>query len=174
MNIINNEIDIFMISEIKIHTSFPISKFTMPGYLITSHGGEILFFSRDYISCKKIKMIAMLISRGFCGEKFKEKWLFCCSYNHMKVIRQTILKAFFRYWTNLMQLTTILLGDVNVEPEDESIAEFLNLYNLKNLVKQKTCFRTPDKHTCIDVILTICPRSFQNADTFERGLSDFH
>ena len=56
----------------------------------------------------------------------------------------------------------------------ESIAEFLNLYNLINLVKQNTCFKNPDKPTCIDLILTNCPRSFQNTDTFETGLSDFH
>ena len=34
MNIIKNEIDIFMISETKIDNSFPISQFTMTGYSI--------------------------------------------------------------------------------------------------------------------------------------------
>ena len=44
MNIIENEIYIFMISEIKIDNSFPISQFTITGYSIpfrldrTSHG----------------------------------------------------------------------------------------------------------------------------------------
>ena len=56
----------------------------------------------------------------------------------------------------------------------ESIAEFLNLSNLINLVKQSSCFKNPDKPTCIDLILTNCPRSFENMDTFEIGLSDFH
>ena len=56
----------------------------------------------------------------------------------------------------------------------ESIAEFLNLYNLINLVKQNTCFENPDKPTCIDLILTNCPRNFQNTDTFETRLSDIH
>ena len=61
MNIIKNEIDILMISETKIDNSFPISQFTMTGYSIpfrfdrTSHGGEILLFVREYISCKIIK-----------------------------------------------------------------------------------------------------------------------
>ena len=45
---------------------------------------------------------------------------------------------------------------------------------MKNLVKQNTCFKNPDKSTCIDLILTNCPRSFQNTDTFATGLSDFH
>ena len=36
INIIKNEIDIFMISETKIDNSFPISQFTMTGYSILS------------------------------------------------------------------------------------------------------------------------------------------
>ena len=68
----------------------------------------------------------------------------------------------------------ILLWDFNSEIEEESIAEFLKIYNLRNLVKQNTCFKNPDKATCIDLILTDYPRSFQNTDTFLKGLSDFH
>ena len=45
---------------------------------------------------------------------------------------------------------------------------------MKNLVKQNTCFENPDKPTCIDLILTNCPRNFQNTDTFETRLSDIH
>ena len=45
---------------------------------------------------------------------------------------------------------------------------------MKNLVKQNTCFKNPDKPTCINLILTNCTCSFQNTDTFETELSDFH
>ena len=75
---------------------------------------------------------------------------------------------------NLTYENLVLLGDFNAKPEEKSIAEFLNLYNLKDLVKQNTCFKNSDKSTCIELILTNCPRSFQNTDTFETGLSDFH
>ena len=50
-----------MISETKIDNSFPISQFTMTGYSIpfrfdrTSHGGKILLFVREDISCKIMK-----------------------------------------------------------------------------------------------------------------------
>ena len=54
------------------------------------------------------------------------------------------------------------------------MADFLNVYNLKNLVDQKTCFKNPDNPTCIDLILTNSPRSFQNTNVFEAGLSDFY
>ena len=45
---------------------------------------------------------------------------------------------------------------------------------MKNLVKQNTCFKNSDKPICFDLILTNHPNSFQNTDTFEIGLSDFH
>ena len=45
---------------------------------------------------------------------------------------------------------------------------------LKNLLKQNICLKNPDKPTCIDLILTNCPRSHQNIDTFETGFSDFN
>ena len=183
-NIIKNEIDIFMISETKIDNSFPISQFTMTGYSIpfrldrTSHGGGILLFVREDIPCKIIKTDCDADFEGIFVEinLRKKKWLLCCSYNphksnianHLKNICKTLDKLNSTY-DNL-----VLLGDFNAEPEEESISEFLNLCNLKNLVKQNTCFKNPDKPTCIDLILTNCPRSFQNTDTFETGLSDFH
>ena len=68
----------------------------------------------------------------------------------------------------------ILLGDFNVEVEEKNMSEFMSLYNLRNLVKQKTCFKNPENPSCIDLILTNSPRSFQNSNVFETGLSDFH
>ena len=79
----------------------------------------------------------------------KKKWLLCCFYNphksnianHLKNICKILDKLSATY-ENL-----ILLGDFNVEPEEESIAEFLSLGNLKNLVKQNTCFKNLDTPT---------------------------
>ena len=70
MNIFKNDIDILMISETKIDSSFPISQFTMTGYSIpfridrTSHGGGILLFVRKEIPCKIIKTDCDAVS--FC------------------------------------------------------------------------------------------------------------
>ena len=68
----------------------------------------------------------------------------------------------------------ILLGDFNVEVKEKHISDFMSSYNLKSLVKQKTCFKNPDNPSFIDLILTNSPRSFQDSSLFETGLSDFH
>ena len=40
--------------------------------------------------------------------------------------------------------------------------------------KRRTCYKNADEPTCIDLILTNCPGSFQNSCFIETGLSDFH
>ena len=56
----------------------------------------------------------------------------------------------------------------------KNMSNFLNTYHLKNIVKQKTCFKNPDRPSRIDLILTNSSRSFQDTCTVEAGLSDFH
>ena len=51
---------------------------------------------------------------------------------------------------------------------------FCNNYNLTSLIKQPTCYKCPNNPTCVDLILSNTPRSFQNTCVIETGLSDFH
>ena len=37
-----------------------------------------------------------------------------------------------------------------------------------------TCFKNPERPTCVDLILTDSSRNFQDTCTVETGLSDFH
>ena len=51
---------------------------------------------------------------------------------------------------------------------------FCNSYSLNGLIKQPTCFKNPENPSCIDLILTNKPRSFQSTCVIETGLSDFN
>ena len=44
---------------------------------------------------------------------------------------------------------------------------FCETYNLKNLIKQPTCYKNPNSPTCIDLILPNVPRSFQSYGVVE-------
>ena len=68
----------------------------------------------------------------------------------------------------------IVLRDFNAETSNATISEFCETYNLKNLIKEPTCFKSLKNPTCIDLILTNRPKCFQNSNVFETGLSDFH
>ena len=184
--IVSNEIDILMVSETKLDDTFPIptSQFLMQGYSTpfrkdrTSKCGGILLYVREDIPCKIIKNETDAYHESFIIEinLRKKKWLLSCSYNshknnigtHLEIIVKTLNKLSASY-DNI-----ILLGDFNVEPEEAKMTEFLNIYRLKNLVSQKTCFKNPENPSCIDQILTNCSPSFQNTGVFETGLSDFH
>ena len=67
----------------------------------------------------------------------------------------------------------ILMCDFEAEPTVTVLSDFCEIYNLKNIVKDKTCFKNPNKTTCIDLIITNKPKSFQNSKVIETGLSDF-
>ena len=67
----------------------------------------------------------------------------------------------------------ILLDDFNSEPTESAINDFCQIYSCKNLIKDNTCFKNPLKPPCIDLIIKIRPKSFQNSVTIEIGLSNF-
>ena len=52
--------------------------------------------------------------------------------------------------------------------------DFCDIYSPKNLIKIPTCFKNPDRPTCIDVILTNSYRSFHSSCAIETRLSNFH
>ena len=68
----------------------------------------------------------------------------------------------------------ILLGDLNSEPTESAVRDFCQISGCKNLNKDNTCFKNPEKPSCIDLIITNRPKCFQNSVTLETGLSDFH
>ena len=58
--------------------------------------------------------------------------------------------------------------------EEPHMKTFCENYSLQNLIKQPTCYKNPSRPTCIDLILTNVPRSFQSTCVIEIGLSDLH
>ena len=68
----------------------------------------------------------------------------------------------------------IILGDFNSEQTETYMKNFINAYDLKNLVKEPTCYKNPRNPSCIDLIFTNRYMSFHNTTTVETGLSDFH
>ena len=49
-----------------------------------------------------------------------------------------------------------------------------SLTNLGSLIKDPTYYKNPEKPSCIDLLLTNRPKSFQNSSVVETALSDIH
>ena len=75
---------------------------------------------------------------------------------------------------HLIALEKNIFGDFNSEMEEDPLSDFCSIHNLKSLIKVPNCFKSTDNPSCIDVILTNRPHSFQNSIALETGLSDFH
>ena len=67
-----------------------------------------------------------------------------------------------------------ILGDLNSESKDSSLNDFSNVNNFKSLDKELTCFKNPNKPSCIDSFLKNRPRCYQYTSTVETGMFDFH
>ena len=66
------------------------------------------------------------------------------------------------------------MRDFNAEPADTVVSNFCEIYNLDNIIREKTCFKNSNNSSCIHLIITNRSESSQNSMVFETSLSDFH
>ena len=86
----------------------------------------------------------------------QSKWLVVVGYNPHKEniakflngISEELDKSLPKYENLLM------LGDWNSTVTEESMKDFCEMYNLENLIKEPTCFKSTENPSSIDIILT--------------------
>ena len=69
--------------------------------------------------------------------------------------------------------SVLIVGDFNLDEKNSNSQHFLNKFNLENIVKEPTCFKS-DIPECIGLMLTSDTSRLTNTTTIETGLSDFH
>ena len=177
---VSGNIDILIVPETKSDNSFPVSQFLIDGYTPSfrldrdNNGGGIMHFVREDIPRKPLT-VENHPMEGFYVEinLQKTKWLLCCSYNpnrcKIDFDLENLNRSLALHYENL-----IIIGNFNMEANDSAISVFSDTYDLKSLIKEPTCCKNSNKSSCIDLILTNKPRSFQHYRVIETGLSDFH
>ena len=184
-DMIKDKLDILMVSETKLDSSFPEAQFYINGYSKpyrrdqNENGGGIMLYIKEGIPSKLLKPLSNEKDKEYFLVEInlrKKKWLLICNYNpQKKLIKEhlaCVTKEIDSQSSNYDNI--LLLGDFNSEPTEETMENFCQIHNLKNLVHDPTCFKNPENPTMIDLFLTNKPRCFQNSITFETGLSDFH
>ena len=181
--VIKDNIDILVITKTKLDNNFPLSQFKMEGFSLpyrkdfNHQGGGVMIFVRDDLACKELHNIENTGEGIFLELNFrKSKWLLFGGYNHTKCnIRAFLgevsnkLDAYISKYENY-----IILGDFNSEVCEEIMNEFCEMYNLKNLIREPTCFKSYANPSSIDLILTNKYKSFISSQVVETGLSDHH
>ena len=185
-HIIKNNLDILIVCESKLDHTFPDKQFSIDGYRTIRQdrehngylGGGIIIFIREDIPCKELKFQPDKEIEGIFLEinLRKIKWLIIACYNPKK----ENIAYFFKYFSQGLDEhlcnydNMLLVGDFNSEMCEKDMNEFCDLYNLKCLIKEPTCFKSRNNPTCIDLMLTNQEKHFHNSSTIETGLSDFH
>ena len=182
---ISNYLDILVIIETKLDSTFPTAQFMIDGYKEpirldkTDNSGGILIYIKYGIPSKELDIhsLPVDIEAKFIELNFrKNKLLFLATYHPPS---QSDHYFFEKISNSLDQYIGkydrfLLTGDFNLEENDRNMSDFLHQYNLKSIVKEPTCFKNINNPSCIDLFLTNCPKSFQNTISLKNELSDFH
>ena len=183
--LVENKIDILVITETKLDSSFSSSEFLIDGfhrpYRIdrNRHGGGVLVYVSTGLLSKQfhkhtfsddIEGIFIEINLRKC------KWLIFGTYHppnqpdayYFENI-SCALDIYTQYYDKFL-----LIGDFNANDSENCLSDFLFRHDCKNLVRDKTCFKNVENPSCIDLFLTNSPNSFQNTFAISTGLSDFH
>ena len=183
-------LDYFVISETKLHDSFPSAQFNIGNYEIINrrdrdkNGGGLIEFVRKGFTTKRLKDYETQICETICSEFTISKIKWTCfsvyrppSYNNLIIFFEELTKSVCKAVNTYDNI--IVMGDFNIDiNKDDAIGHdkldvFCDTLNLTNLVKSKTCYANNHKST-IDLFLTNKPRSFQFTSVTETGLSDYH
>ena len=177
-------IDILVITESKLDNTFPIAEFCIKGYKLyrkdrDKHGGGILIYVREDIPSKELNSYKFPddIEGIFLEINLKSvKWALFGSYHPPSQDDTYYFEKTSRaidVYRNLFD-KFVLLGDFNAQEGESDLDDFLYMHDLKNIQKEKTCYKNVNNPSCIDLILTNSSRSFQNTCTISTGLSDVH
>ena len=71
-------------------------------------------------------------------------------------------------------MTNFCSQDLNAQVGEPDIDIFLQDYEAKNIVKDKTCFKSIGNPSCVDLFITNPVNSFQHTKVICSGLSDCH
>ena len=140
--------DILLISETKLDDSFPslqslLDRILKPYRLDRcSNSGRILFYISDDIPTRFLSNSNK--TESIFDEIKKEKLLICASCNPHKSNISNHLhhlnKGLDNYIGNYNKIA--FLGDFNSEFSEPCLNDFCDIYNLKNLVEEPTCYET--------------------------------
>ena len=186
--------DILVFAETKLDSSFSNAQFFLEEYYEPTrkdkscHSGGIIEFIRKGIIRKRLIDFELKHFESIASELTinKNKFFLLSFYRTERDENklQNII-MFFQELSLILENVTnkydniILMGDINIDFHDKKcigfkeLGGFMDIFNLTNLIKDKTCFFR-DHQSSIDVLLTNKPRRFFNSYTFELGVSDCH
>ena len=155
------------IAETKLDSSFPDSQFLMPGMRkpfrldVTSRKGGLLVFVNNDIPCKYLRNFhlprdiqAIPIEINLKQRKLLVVSIYRPPDQNLDYFLSSITSLLDHYLTIYKDF--VIMGDFNVNESNPVMETFLNQHNCKNIIKNKTCYKSLES-SCIDLIITSRP-----------------
>ena len=173
------------VTETKLDSSFPSGQFSIDGFAKQFCGDRnknvsgAMIFVRDGIPSKEIEvnfrpsyLECLFIELNIR----KEKWLVVVCYHPSSQKDDYYFCNFSKVLDSLNSNfeNLLLVGDFNSEDHEIEISSFVNNHEAKNIVKEKTCFKSVLNPSCVDLFVTNNPKSLQHTHGFPCALSDHH
>ena len=180
--IIENNIDLLLISETKLDDSFPTAQFQMNGFTVPYErdgkgGGLLLYICKDiqsklFISKSKCNIETLSVAVNLRKRKRFLNYPYNPHQNSISNHLECLNHLIDEYGSSFDNF--IFIGDFSVSTNHNSMISFCDLSILRNLINIRTCYKNFDDLTSIDLILTNGPSYFQCNTAFDAGLSGFH
>ncbi len=182
--ITTSSLDIVVISETKIDNTFPSSQFQIPGYKTpyredrNAHGGGLLVYVKNSIKSKRSNNLEDSQIENICLEinLKNQKWFLVATYNppnsSNEYFQNSLIKIIDEASLNYENF--IIIGDLNLTPDNLHLKTICSTLGLSNLIKEPTCFKPNCTPSSIDAILTNHKTQFKHSKAIETSISDYH
>lgn len=190
--ILQNNFDVFTISETWADLSVSDASLDIPGYQLFrqdrgsyKNGGGLCIYAKSNLKITVLEDLSLV-----CGDGFQQLWLRVQCRNHKSLLIcntyrppdtptscfETLAKSFVD--ALLLNLDIIILGDLNCnllvsKPETKSLRDFISTFSLNQLVEKPTRI-TETTTSLIDVIMTTNMNIVSLSDVLACSISDHH
>ena len=159
-----------------------LSRYYFFQILVNKEGGKMVFI-RNELLAKRLENFKTTSAETICITFLisKRKWRIIFTYRPSQYDK----KVFFQEWSKTVSRAInkydriLVAGDSNIDVSgsnglnDNHFCELIDTFNLINLVKTSTCFKTT-RGILLDVLLTHKSKSLQKTAVCETGLCDYY
>ena len=147
-----NNLDILLIGETKLDSSFPDVQFFIEGYNkplrldVPERSGRLLVFTKPHLPTRQSKKRKILMDMQIIIFELnlqKEKWLMVSVYKP-----RALDATYFLNWLSqiidfysIRYEKQVIIRDFNAAADNKSMREIVGLYDLVNWIKTTTCFK---------------------------------
>lgn len=185
--LINDYIDILCIAETKLDESFTSAQFHINEYRIyrkdrNAHGGGLMTYVRSSIP-HRLRNDTILDDTGVESQVIElilrgEKVIFVFLYKPPLVSNNNLINMLSTMLDSYLNevKSVFIIGDINVDMQHmtKPMHDFLQMYDLDNVIDKPTCFKNIENPSLIDVMLTNSPRRLAAHLNVSIGVSDHH